>query len=210
MKSILYFILLCSFCSCMFINSTQRKHYRNASKIKPIDVVIIPGLPLYKGKLDTLLKSRILWSEFLYNKGVVSTILYSGNAVYTPWGEGESMAILGKQLGIKPEHILIDTTAEHSTENLYYGYQMAKQMGFKTIAVATDPFQCIMLKKYARKHFKEKIHFIPIIYDSIKNKMNIPLEMDTTLTKKKNFIPINQRQNYRERLKGTRGKHIQY
>ena len=97
MKSILYFILLCSFCSCMFLNSTQRKYYHNASKIKPIDVVIVPGLPLYNGKIDTLLKSRILWSEFLYNKGVVSTILYSGDAVYTPWVEGESMAILGKQ-----------------------------------------------------------------------------------------------------------------
>ncbi len=120
------------------------------------------------------------------------------------------MAILGKQLGINSEHILIDTIAEHSTENLYYGYQLAKKMGYKSIAVATDPFQCMMLKKYARKHFKEKIHFMPIIYDSIKNKMNLPLEMDTTLTKKKNFVPINQRQNYRERLKGTRGKHIQY
>ncbi|MFL5765545.1 MAG: YdcF family protein [Bacteroidia bacterium] len=202
----LFFIFL--FSSCVFFKSRQDVHYKSVEKIKPIDVIIVPGLPLYGGKWDTLLKARIIWSGFLYKKGIASKILYSGNAVYTPWKEGPSMALYAVQLGIKNEHILIDTIAEHSTENLYYGYQLAKAQGCKTIAVATDPFQCAMLQKFAKKNFKEEIYFLPIIYDSIRSQMNIDLSIDTTATRSINFVSLEQRQGYHERLNGTRGRHI--
>lgn len=194
--------------SCFFLGPTPRKLFQTAELVKPIDIAIIPGLPLYHGKLDTLLKSRLLWSHFLFKKGIVSNVLYSGNAVYTPWVEGSSMALFANLLGIENENILIDTIAEHSTENLFYGYQLAKKMGYKTIAIATDPFQCAMLHKYAKKNFNETIYFIPIIYDSIKPQMNMCLEIDTTLTIKKNFIPITERLDSKDRLKGTTGKSI--
>ena len=155
-----------------------------------------------------MLKTRILWSQYLFTHGWTKNVLYSGNAVYTPWVEGSSMALFANQLGIDNAHILIDTIAQHSTENLYYGYQLAKQKGFKTIAVATDPFQCKMLMKYARKNFTEPVYFLPIIYDSIKSAMKIDLVIDTSLTRKKNFVPIEQVQSYQERMNGTRGKHI--
>jgi len=202
--------ILCSLLlpSCFFLGPTPRKLLQNAENVKPIDIVIVPGLPLYHGKLDTLLKSRLLWSHYLLKKGIVSNVLYSGNAVYTPWVEGSSMALFANQLGIENKNILIDTIAEHSTENLFYGYHMAKKMGYKTIAIATDPFQCAMLHKYAKKNFKEVIYFIPIIYDSIKPRMSILLEIDTTITVKKNFIPIGERLNYKDRLQGTTGKNI--
>lgn len=207
-RLIISFICILFFSSCFFLGPTPRKLLKNAEAIKPIDIAIIPGLPLYHGKWDTLLKSRILWSHYLYKKGIVSHVLYSGNAVYTPWIEGSSMALYANQLGVKNEHIIIDTVAEHSTENLFYGYLLAKKMGHKTIAVATDPFQCAMLDKYARKNFNETIYFIPIIYDSIKPLMGLELYIDTTLTVKKNFIPIEERMNYKDRLKGTAGKNI--
>lgn len=194
--------------SCFFLGPTPRKLFQTAESVKPIDIAIVPGLPLYHGKLDTLLKSRLLWSHFLIKKGIISNVLYSGNAVYTPWVEGSSMALFANLLGIGNENILIDTIAEHSTENLFYGYHQAKKMGYKTIAIATDPFQCAMLHKYAKKNFNETIYFIPIIYDSIKPQMSILLEIDTTLTIKKNFIPIEERLDYKDRLKGTTGKNI--
>lgn len=204
------FLIICvlSFQSCMFLGMRQNKHYKSVEQIKPVDVIIVPGLPLYGGKWDTLLKARIMWSDFLIKKGIASNVLYSGNAVYTVWQEGPSMALYATQLGIHSDHILIDTLAEHSTENLYYGYLLAKQKGYKTIAVASDPFQCALLQKFAKKNFKEEIYFLPIIYDSIRNKMKIELTIDTLLTKAKNFIPLEQRQDYKERLNGTRGRHI--
>ena len=208
MRILIFMLCIACFSSCFFLRPSQNRELKKADQIKPIDVVIIPGLPLYHGQWDTLLKARIIWSDYLYKRGIVSNIIYSGNAVYTQWREGPSMALYAKQLGIKNEHIFIDTIAEHSTENLFYGYQLAKEKGFKTIAVATDPFQCSLLSKYAKKHFKEPIYFIPIIYDSIRNEMKIKLQIDTTLNKKSNFIPLEERQDYKERMNGTRGKHI--
>lgn len=208
MKLILFVLNIFLLPSCFFLGPTPRKLLQNAELIKPIDIAIVPGLPLYHGKCDTLLKSRMLWSQYLFKKGIVSNVLYSGNAVYTPWIEGSSMALLANQLGIENKNIVIDTIAEHSTENLFYGYQLAKKMGYKTIAIATDPFQCAMLHKYAKKNFNETIYFIPIIYDSIKPNMGMDLVIDTTLTLKKNFLPIEERMDYKERLKGTTGKKI--
>lgn len=203
---IIFYLFLMS--SCFFLGPTPRKLLHKAELVKPIDIVIVPGLPLYHGKLDTLLKSRLLWSHYLLKKGIVSNVLYSGNAVYTQWVEGSSMALFANQLGIENNNILIDTIAEHSTENLFYGYHLAKKMGCNTIAIATDPFQCAMLHKYAKKNFKETIYFIPIIYDSIRQFMDKELLIDTTITIKKNFIPIENRMDYKERVKGTRGLNI--
>ena len=208
MRLSILILLVCFLPSCFFLGPTPRTRLMHAEAIKPIDIVIVPGLPLYHGKIDTLLKSRLLWSHYLFKKGIVKNILYSGNAVYTPWIEGPSMALFANQLGITNDHIVIDTIAEHSTENLFYGYQQAKKLGYKTIALATDPFQCAMLHKYAKRNFNEPIYFIPIIYDSIKPLMGLNLEIDTMMTLKKNFIPIEERQGYKDRLKGTTGKNI--
>ncbi len=194
--------------SCFFLGPSPKTRLQKIEAMKPLDVVIVPGLPLYHGKWDTLLKSRIMWSHYLYRKGITTNILYSGNAVYTPWMEGPSMALFAKQLGIKSENIIIDTIAEHSTENLFYSYHQAKKLGYKNIGIATDPFQCAMLHKYARKNFNETIYFLPIVYDSIRPKMGIELEIDTTITLKKNFIPIEERMDYKDRFKGTAGKNI--
>lgn len=194
--------------SCFFLGPSPKKRLQKIADIAPVDVVIVPGLPLYQGQWDTLLKTRMLWSEFLIKKGYVKQVLYSGNAVYTPWMEGPSMALIARQLGIDSARILIDTIAEHSTENLYYSYLLAKAKGFKSIAVATDPFQCAMLHKFAKKNFEEEIYFLPVIYDSIRARTNVEVWIDTTLTKKKNFRSLEERQSYKDRMKGTRGKQI--
>lgn len=208
MRSSFLIICVLLFQSCFFLGPSPRKRLAKVAAVKPIDVAIIPGLPLYQGKWDTLLKARILWSEFLIKKGYVNNVLYSGSAVYSSWIEGSSMALYAKALGIDSNHVLIDTMAEHSTENLYYGYLLAKQKGFKTIAVATDPFQCAMLHKFARKNFLEEIYFIPVIYDSISGRTSFEFNIDTVLTKKKGFVSLPERQKYKDRMKGTRGKNI--
>lgn len=194
--------------SCYFFGPSPRKRLAHVHKIKPVDVAIVPGLPLYHGTWDTLLKTRILWSVYLYKTGVVKNILYSGNAVYTKWVEGKAMAEYAVQLGVKREDILIDTLAEHSTENLYYGFTMAKAKGYKSIALATDPFQCAMLYKFSRNKIKHKVHFLPVVFDSIVNTFNVNPVVDTTLNVVNNFVPIEERANYKNRLKGTRGKNI--
>jgi hypothetical protein len=175
-----------------------------------VDVAIVPGFPFKDGQWDTLVKARILWSLYLYKKGLVKNIIYSGSAVYTPYTEGKAMALYAYALGIDPAHVFIDTIAEHSTENLYYGYKMARQLGFTKIAVATDAFQCYMLYKFSKKHFHTKFTFLPIIYDSIRRYAYMEPQVDTKPALVENFIPIDSRMNYKERLKGTMGKVIKF
>lgn len=194
--------------ACYLFGPSPRKRLEQCRKIKPIDVAIVPGLPLFHGQWDTLLKTRILWSVYLYKHGYVKNIIFSGNAVYTKWSEGGCMAAIAKKLGVKEEHIFVDTIAEHSTENLFYGNELARKHGFKTVALASDPFQCGMLYKFARKRMDTKIHFLPVIFDSIQNSFNVNVILDTTQNIKRDFIPLAERQSQTERLKGTRGKKI--
>ena len=98
--------------------------------------------------------------------------------------------------------------AEHSTENVYYSYYLAKRLGFEKIAIATDPFQAKMLKGYPRK-IKLKIDFIPFLMDSLRTmekKENI--KIDAEKAKVKNFSSIVDRQSRYKRLWGTIGKNI--
>jgi len=186
------------------------KRLNLATQNGPMDVAIIPGLPFKNGQWDTLLKSRILWSLYLYKAGVVKNLIYSGNAVYTPYVEGRTMALYAQALGIDPAHIFIDSVAEHSTENLYYGYKLAKQLGFNKIAVATDPFQCYMLYTFSKKHFNTHFYFLPIIYDSIAHYTGLDPVIDASSACVKDFVPIDKRMNYKERLHGSMGKNIKY
>ncbi|MGN6568922.1 MAG: YdcF family protein [Flavipsychrobacter sp.] len=205
----LLLLLLCS--SCFFLGPSHRQRLRMAEKAAPIDVAIIPGLPFKDGHWDTLLKARMLWSLYLYKHHIVKNIIYSGNAVHSPYKEGKLMAIYAAALGVDPDHIFVDTIAEHSTENLYYGYKLANKLGIdKSIAVATDPFQCYMLYRFSHKHFKKHIYFLPVIYDSIRTLANLNPEVDASPAFVPQFISLDERLSYSQRLKGTRGKNIKY
>lgn len=204
----IFFIGIFLLHSCYLLGPSPRKRLRQCAKIKPLDVAIVPGLPLYGGQWDTLLKTRLLWSVYLYKTGVVKNIIYSGNAVYTKWFEGKAMADYAKQLGVKEEHIFVDTIAEHSTENLFYGNEIANREGFKTVALASDPFQCGMLYKFSKKRMDKKIYLLPVIFDSIQKSFNVNVMLDTNRNVKSGFVPIEERQSQKERLKGTRGKNI--
>lgn len=201
-------IVLLAVQSCYFLGPSPRKRLKRCAEIKPIDVAIVPGLPLFHGQWDTLLKTRMLWSVYLYRKGYVKNIIFSGNAVYTKWREGHCMADIAKELGVKQEHIFVDTIAEHSTENLFYGIELAKQRGFKTIALASDPFQCGMLHKFAKRKMNTKVYLLPVVFDSIQQDFNVSVVLDTTRNVKPNFVPLEERQSQKERLKGTRGRNI--
>jgi len=204
----LLFFLPFIFTSCYFMGPKPAKRLKHAVAHAPFDAIIVPGLPLTGGKWDTLLKTRIMWSLYLYKNGIARNVIYSGNAVHSPYTESKAMAIYAEALGISKEHIFIDTLAEHSTENVYYSCKLAEQLGFRSLAIATDPFQCFMLDKYCRKHIEEKIYLLPVVYDSIKTYMNTEPAVNTGSAFVPGFIPLENRTSYMQRLNGTRGHNI--
>ncbi len=201
-------LLLVFTSSCYFIGASPAKRLQKSATHQPFDAAIVPGLPFKNGKWDTLLKTRILWAVHLYKKGIVRNIIFSGNAVYTPYKEAKAMAIYARALGVDSAHIFTDTIAEHSTENVFYSYNIAKQLGYKKLALATDPFQCYMLNKYCKKKYKDEIYLLPVVYDSIASMTHQEPGVDTKPAFVNNFIPISEKQTTRQRIKASRGKNI--
>jgi len=212
MRSIL---ILCSlfilFASCSLAIKRSTKLYQQVSNEKKVyDAIIVPGVPLKNGEWDSVMKSRVLWSVYLYRNNFAKNIIYSGSAVYTHFYEARVMGMYALGLGIPAEHIFYDTMAKHSTENVYYSYKLARTHGFKSIALATDPFQSILLKGFTRKRFGTEIQHIPVQYDLIRQ-MNVPkITIDSTTAFQNGFNSILDEETFLQRLKGTLGRQIYF
>jgi uncharacterized SAM-binding protein YcdF (DUF218 family) len=204
----LFYPLLTLF-SCSFSSKTSKRLFAQAAA-KKYDVIIVPGVPFENGSWSRTMKGRIYWSKFLFDRGIARNIIYSGAAVYTPYCEAEIMGLYAHALGIPQENIFAETRAEHSTENLYYSYRKAIQLGFKTIALASDPFQTKALRKFARKKLPGPIDLIPMVVDTLKAlgpTMTDPV-IDAQKAFRSPFTPINKREGFWKRLRGTMGKNI--
>lgn len=190
----------------------KRKASRMFAEIRreqqTFDAIIVPGVPFRNGRWDSIMKGRVLWSYILYKNGITRNVIYSGAAVYSPYYEAVIMGLYGQQLGIPAEHIFYDTLAEHSTENIYYSYELARRQGFKSIALATDPFQAKMTRSFSRKKFETPVVLIPFVEDSLKQYNHLEPVIDPAPAFKENFVSITERQGLWKRVKGTFGKYI--
>ena len=186
---------------------TNKKMHRESQHNLPFDAIIVPGVPYNGEEISDLMRKRVLWACHLYKIGDAKHIIFSGSAVYTPYTESRVMAAYAEKMGVPKQAIFIEPRAEHSTENIYYAYKIAKYAGFKSIAVATDPFQAYLLKFFVNKH-NVKIDFLPFefgmdsIFDADLSHINIDLRA------KDPFIPLPEREGFFQRFRGTLGEHI--
>ncbi len=199
------FIIVTATCiSCSFSEkNTVRMLARSSGKT--YDMIIVPGVPLRTGVWASTMKARLYWSKYLFDKGIVKNIMYSGSSVYTPYYEGDVMALYAIAIGIPKEHVFSETKAEHSTENLYYSYYKSKKLGFSKIALATDPFQAKQLRSFAKRRLSERVDVIPIVFDTLKAMepaMTDPV-IDYQKAYNKDFVSIKNRQTFWKRFKGT-------
>ncbi len=149
------FICLLAFNSCnTYYNlfyTDPTKCFEVAEQKKPYDVIIVPGFPHDSGKVNMVLTERVKWAYFLYKNGYTKNIIFSGSSVHSPYIEAKVMRLLALQLGIKDENIFTEIKAKHTTENMYYSCVMAKELGFTSIAFATEPAQSSFMKPFKRK-----------------------------------------------------------
>lgn len=173
----------------------------------PYDAIIVPGVPYTEEGWSNLMKARVYWSYYLVRQGLARNIIYSGSAVYTPYVEAQIMAEYAKALGLPGEIIHVETEAEHSTENLYYGYRLSKKLGFAAVALATDPFQTAMLRSFSRKK-NIPVGFLPMDFKVIDSIALADPEIDPTAAKVPDFVPLPDREGFFRRFRGTQGKNI--
>ncbi|HIP32470.1 MAG TPA: YdcF family protein [Crocinitomicaceae bacterium] len=208
MRSILtLFFAIAILVGCSFSKKKAYKYFIQAKQNAPYDVIIVPGVPHNGESWSSVMKIRVSWADYLYKNDITKNIIFSGGAVYTKYSEAKIMAEYGKALDIPSEHIFTDTIAEHSSENVYYSYLIAKENGFKRIALATDPFQAKSLRGMIQK-LELPIDLIPIVYDTIlKYKLAEPtISFESAIESP--FTSIKDRESFFTRLKGTAGRHI--
>ncbi len=174
------------------------------------DVVIVPGVPFHDGEWSRIMKARVYWSQYLYEQGIVKNIIYTGSAVYSPYYEAEIMALYAKAIGIPEDIIYTETHAEHSTENAYYGYQLAKKLGFKSVALSSDPYQTKMVSRFVRRNVSKEIRIMPIIFDTLRTLHPIMIDpvIDYNQALDSNYSSLYKREGFFKRLKGTMGRNI--
>lgn len=200
------------FSTCTVINPVRKSPYKTyvANIIhKPFDVIIVPGIPYDGKKWNSIMAQRIYWAKNLYENKITKNILFSGAAVHTPYVESKIMKLYALELGIPSEHIYIEEKAEHTTENIYYSYNLAKEMGFNNIAIATDPYQINNLRSFLKKqNFDLKL--LPIQYDSIVTIKLLEPIIDPSAAKVDSltFVSLKKRESFFKRLRGTMGKNI--
>ncbi len=197
--------------SCTTSKKKTARDLAQVAAIKPLDAIIVPGIPFNNGNWDSVMKGRVLWSYVLYKNGYTKNVIYSGSAVYSPYFEAVIMGLYAEQLGIPREHIFCETKARHSTENVYYSYLMAKEHGFKSIGLATDGFQSSMLRSFTRKRFETHIWHLPMMTDSLAAYNHVVVKIDpTSAVAPDSFISITQSESFWKRIQGTLGKGIDW
>lgn len=198
-------VIVVSIASC----GSSEKAFVKAQPSMPFDAIIVPGVPFDTAWSDVM-KARVLWSHYLYSRGMAKNIIYSGSAVYTHYVEARIMASYAEQLGIPSEHIYTEEKAEHSTENIYYSYHMARDLGFERIALTTDPFQNAMLKSFVRTK-KLEVKHVPVIFDSIAFYYpEVNISIDPSRSKVESFVALPERESFWKRLRGTMGRNLKY
>jgi uncharacterized SAM-binding protein YcdF (DUF218 family) len=201
-------MLIIALVSMMACGSTEKAFDQARSKM-PFDVVVVPGVPFDTAWSDVM-RARVLWSYHLYKNGLTKNVIYTGSAVYTPYIEARIMALYAIELGIPAEHVFTEEKAEHSTENIFYSYYLAKDLGFKRIALTTDPFQDAMLKSFVKQKKLDVTH-VPANFDTVSaHYTGLSVHIDPTWAKVDDFIPLPDRESFWKRLKGTIGKNLKY
>lgn len=207
------FLALLLFAACITPKKGPRKKLAAVeSANQSFDAIIVPGIPfdVLNNGWDSVMKARVIWSWVLYKNGIAKNIIYSGSAVYSPFVEAKVMGIYAQKLGIPEKHIFYDTLARHSTENVYYSYLLAKKLGFKSLALATDPFQSFLLKGYLKKRFGTPVQQLPFVVDTLRVYQHLSPRINPVPAYRESFISITDSENIWQRLRGTMGGDIDW
>lgn len=190
---LLSFLVLFKYAAVRF-DSFNTDIYQQAIAKSTYDVIIIPGSPYDSVEQNQMFRARMLWAKSLYERGIARNIIYSGSAVHTPYVEGLVMKIMSDSLGIPSANTYAEVRALHTDENIHYGVPMAKQLGFVTIGVATDPFQSFFLSREVSKWYKD-ITLIPMPMDTFRMFSDVKVlpKINPEAAMINHFVPLNER-----------------
>jgi uncharacterized SAM-binding protein YcdF (DUF218 family) len=204
---ILFFtgVIFIAFLSACNFKSAVNDMYARYIVRAPYDVIIVPGMGFDTATQQTSgFNTRIVWAKTLYDRGVAKNIIFSGAACSSPYVEGTVMKMIAEKIGVPSQHIFSEIQAEHSKENVYFGWLMARKLGFKKIALATDPYQALYLKAFVEKNMPD-MGILPLSIDSLKYFSPPVPQVDVSTVLVKDFIPLNKRKSFWSRYGQAKG-----
>ena len=209
---ILIILVAISVNSCFLYKINSESMWKHYVKFQPFDAIIVPGYPYEGDKWDDIMKMRVLWAKYLTDEGYAKHIIFSGSAVYSPYIESLIMREYAIAIGIDSTIIFTEQKAEHSTENVYYSYQMAQAKGWDNVALATDYVQIKMVRSFVSKN-RIPVSYLPALFhvidsmDVYRDSLPQPIINDTVAYLPE-FESIMEKENAYQRWRGTRGHNI--
>lgn len=200
-------ILIGSLSACNFKSVVNHMYAQYIVKA-PYDVIIVPGMGFDTATQQTSgFNTRIVWAKTLYDRGVAKNIIFSGAACYSPYVEGKVMKMIAEKIGVPAQNIYCETQAQHGKENVYFGWLMARKLGFKKIALATDAYQALYLKSFVEKNLPD-MGILPVAIDSLRYFSPPVPQVDASTAMVKDFIPLTKRQSFWSRFEQANNTHL--
>lgn len=196
--------------SCMLFQPSASKLTRRAlAKHASYDAVIVPGVPFIAPRWDMTMQMRVLWAVHLYQRGYAKKLIMSGSSVYSPYVEAQIMKLYAVSLGVPADDVILEGRAQHSTENLWYGYKLARSLGYQSVALSTDPFQTRMVYRFGKRRLKD-LQYLPVIFDTLRTIQRADPVISYETLRVDSFRPITETQSFWYRFRGTMGRHIDF
>jgi hypothetical protein len=194
----------------MLFRPSSKQLYNRAVSIHPdYEIIIVPGAPVKSDFWDKIVRMRVTWAVHLYKSGIAKKIMMSGSAVSTPYKESVIMRLYAISLGVPEEDVYTEEEAQHTTENVWYGYHKSRDLGYSRIALATDSFQTRCIYGFSKRK-TPGLGFLPVLTDTLRTLTDTLPALDFDQYKIENFKPLNKSQNKIQQLYGTFGWYIDY
>jgi DUF218 domain len=168
------------------------------------DAVIVPGCPSEAdGALSPCQMSRAVWASILWQRGVAGAFIVSGSAVHSRFVEAEALAAGMAALGVPAERIWLEPNALHTDENMFYSLQLARALGFHSLAVASQKghaaWGCQMLVDWG-----QPCSALSLDLDAVRAAGALPRLQLVRTQPALDYVPIEERERLLAKARGRR------
>jgi len=181
-----------SFIAYFTFNTIRIYNYSKQYSEEKSDVAIVLGAAINNGVPFPVFRERINHSIYLYKKGVVEKIIYTGGIGK---GQIQSESEVAKSYainkGVKKEDILIEEKSKYTVENLSEAKKIMESLNLTSALLVTDPFHMKRGVMYAKNNdihcnpsptktsmYKSKLpKFMQLMYESFFFRLSEPMSL---------------------------------
>ena len=139
LKTMLKWIFL-SFCLFYIYNFISIYNFSQQDYTQKSDVAIVLGAAITNDEPSPVFRERINHAILLYEKGMVSKIIFTGGKSQDKhYSESEVAQQYAIKHNVKPNDIIIEEKSTVTDENLKYAKTIMDSLHYKTALIVSDP-----------------------------------------------------------------------